>query len=269
MKAAIVAILCAALLAYAQECSNPQPTRGIDGTYFWQDGDCSVQQAWCTYRGATVVDQTCTKCRIGDYGQVGGGSCNCDPRTNYCKQGGNDAGSCRPYTRLDKQCISNQDCRTETNVITTINPVIQTEMKGDESMHCVNGFCKPCDPNVWRDIVGTPGVATIKCAGYSESVSNQLGRYVTETARPGFEYTCTLTGNIIVVNDTIDYNYGYDSGDWTTWTPATSSSSSSSGTATSGASTTGDATSSVGWTLVVPAGSVVLLSLIAILAHPQ
>lgn len=264
MKTSLLCLAILVALTTAQECNNPQPFQGQ--FYFWQDGDCSVETPYCTYRGSNPEQQTCTKCRIGGF-NGGLGSCNCDPRTHFCKQGGSNAGSCRPYTKLNDQCSIDKDCQTRINAITTITPVVQTEDKLDESLSCVFGRCKPCDPDLWRDHIGDPGTATVTCAGYNAAVSDDLDRYVVETSRPRFEFTCTILGDIEVVNDTIDYNFGFPGGDRSEWTPSATDSTSattSGGTTTSGSGSTtagGDATSA-GWGLLQPA----LLALVAVVA---
>jgi len=248
----LICIACAVVVS-AQECNNPQPARGT--AYFFQDGDCSVETPYCTFGGASETQQKCTRCRIGDSGVYGTvGTCNCDPRTHYCSQGGTTAGSCRAYTKLDRPCGSNLDCRTTTNVITAIYPVLQTEQKLDESLACVDGKCKPCDPQIWRDNIGQPGVATVTCGGYNQPLSDTLDRYATESAMPGFTYTCDTAGNIQVVDNQVDYNFEYPGGDRTQWTPTPEASTAPGTTSASGSTSTSatsaDATSSSGWSLV-------------------
>lgn len=244
LKTAVLLVLGVCALVAAQECNDPQPPRGA--TYFWQDGDCSVEKPYCTYRGPNPEQQTCTKCRVGG-GNGGLGSCDCDPRTHYCKQGGNNAGTCQPYTKLGKECRSNQDCRTTINVITSLYPTLQTEESIDEILSCVSGVCRPCNPDTWRDLVGPTESATITCGGYNAGVSDELDRYMAETAMPGFEYTCTFTGHIQVVNEVVDYNAGYPGGDRSQWTPSVDASTTTTTTGTQG--NIEDATSAACWAL--------------------
>ena len=249
----LVCVACVAIVL-GQECNNPQPSRGI--AYYFQDGDCSVETPYCTFGGASETQQKCTRCRIGDSGVYGTvGTCNCDPRTHYCSQGGTNAGSCRPYTKLNDPCGSNLNCRTTVNVITAIYPVVQTEQKLDESLACVDGRCKPCDPQIWRDNIGQPGVATVTCGGYNQPLSDTLDRYAAESAMPGFTYTCNTAGNIQVLDDQVDYNFDYPGGNRTQWTPTPEASpppgtSSETSTSSATSATSADATSSSGWSLV-------------------
>ena len=223
-------LLCLLVVVWAQGCPDPQPASNVN---FKQSIGCDVTAPYCVYRGSQQQPNVCAQCQVrGSWIEAGGGSCQCDMRTQYCEQGGELAGTCQPLTKLNDVCADDLDCRTTTRVIVSNFPSITTETRTNEQLFCVFNRCKPCDPSTWSDFVGQIGVATRQCSGYNAALSDRLGRYATTVSRPNYEYTCTNLGDLVVINATINYNLGYPLGDRSLWTPSPSSVPGSSSTPT-------------------------------------
>ena len=206
------ALLLLAALAASQAC----------GTVGQTDPACNINLPYCTRYSFGA--NRCSRCAPGSL-MVGGGSCMCDASVHACFATDGAFGSCQPYTIKNKACSNDNDCQVR------VNNAVQTGAIS-ESLYCVSGMCKPCSPALWAQFnIGGPSGVFV-CAGFSSTLSDQAGRYVTETARPGTSFSCSAAGEIVPVNNTIDLNYGYPGGDRSAWAV------SSAGTSTTAAVTT-------------------------------
>jgi len=165
----------------------------------------------------------CTSCAIemATPGNLVGGSCACDARTQTC----NLQGRCVDYTLLGRSCSSDGECRRSQ---TAANGRRQTV----EALFCVKSVCKPCSPSAWEQYVGEVGVVNITCGGFNEALSEKLRRYATESVLPGVSFTCDADGNIVyldfgagVTSPAPDWEYGCEGCDPDNWRPPTPSSS--------------------------------------------
>lgn len=207
MRTIIVALI-VALCTYhvAAQCTDAQPT--VSTNYF-QSGSCTAETPFCVYRGPLVSENRCAQCGIGgETSEPGGGSCQCDARTQYCSQTGVSAGTCATYTKINMTCSKDSDCQTKGYVITSIYPTVTTVYTIDEYLFCVGSKCKPCRPTDWIRLVGPLGTPHT-CAGYDSALSNRLGRYADRTSRPAYNYTCLNSGDLVVFNAAVNYDYGY------------------------------------------------------------
>jgi hypothetical protein len=189
-----LSVLCTAALASNQNalCVNAQI-----GTLGGQDRMCDIDSPYCNYQNGP--SKRCGECRVMQSLPVAGGSCECDARSQYCSQASDfSGGQCEDYTMLNKQCVSNNDCKNTASRITYSGNYVTLT---NERLFCVSGMCKPCDPAAW-----TPWQA---CDGYDYTLSLNNGRYATKTRLPPWVYTCMPNGDLVVDNTTVDYNYGY------------------------------------------------------------
>lgn len=204
-------------------------------------GQCSLVKPLC--ENTEFGKNSCLACSTVAPIIGGGGSCQCDASSMYCSQVQATIGTCVPYTMLNKACTADSQCRT-----TTTNLVHTTVAVTNELLFCIQSKCKPCVPSIWTqfNVGGSTGVYT--CPGYSATLSAQYGRYFTSTPMPGFAFSCTAQGDIVIVNASIDFNYQYPGGDRSNWTPSSSGSGSNTQaaavTGASAATTTGAAPSS-------------------------
>jgi len=198
------------------------------------DGTCTLQQPYCTQY--TFGTYYCTPCNIISSTLVGGGSCQCNPATSYCSVDTVSIGVCVPYTIYGQACTKNSDCQT------TGSNVVNTGLI-EQIMYCVNFQCKPCSPALWKQyaIANMPNY-TYTCPGYSATLTNSLGRYATVTPMSAFTFQCLATGDIAVINATVDYNYqrtySYGSTATTTTTSAAVVAATTSGTGATATMTT-------------------------------
>lgn len=218
---ALVVVVVIATLASAQSCNS-----------VGQANECSLQTPWCTQNGGRSY--ACSACTRGIY--EGGGSCQCDPTTSYCSSATNTIGACLPYTTLGKSCQSDANCKT-----TTVNSYFGTVT--EETTYCVNGACRQCSPA--RFAAANPSNPIVTCGGFDSTISDRIRRYATSTNRPGTMYTCGSDGNIIMVNSTIDFSFGFPGPDRNAWSPSigngvavSTSSTAAAALATSGTTTT-------------------------------
>lgn len=207
------------LLAVALICAIWGTTHAQRCTASGQGDNCPLANPWCIQ--VAGFTSFCSACTSGL--QFGGGSCECDPSTSYCSSSTAHIGSCRLFTIVGKACNSDGDCITKTD-----NSYFGS--RTEEFMYCVNKTCRPCSPEKWaqNNVGGASGIVT--CAGFDSAMSDRLGRYATATTRPGTQYRCSSDGMIVMVNNTVDYNYQYNgpAGDRANWSPTTGSTSASS-----------------------------------------
>lgn len=157
------------------------------------------------------------------------GGCSCDSATSYCTMENSQAGRCIAYTKLNFPCFVDGDCQRQ-----ILNAYLQQTV--EQPLLCVNSRCKPCKPSNWAQYTAHSRLTEFLCEGYDAALSNQLGRYATKTMRPGTRFTCDSNGNIVYLNSTVNFAFGYPSGDPANWSPTT--------TGATGASTTGAAVAS-------------------------
>jgi hypothetical protein len=201
-------------------------------------GQCPLAQPVC--QQFTQSFFACAACPP-DYARMGGGgSCYCDASQAYCSSAQTTLATCRLATIINAPCTVDGDCVTHASNTLHANAV-------DQSMYCIGGKCKPCNPATWSKYqIGGPSLR-YTCPGYDPVLSNQYNRYMTGSPMPGFTFTCTSAGDILVLNSTIDFNYGYPGGDRSKWTPtsavvattATTATASTAATATTGAAASG------------------------------
>jgi hypothetical protein len=150
--------------------------------------------------------------------------------------------------------------------ITAIVPTTTTELVVDELLYCVLGKCRPCKPSDWTQFVGPLGTPRT-CGGYDAALSTRLGRYATSTSMPAFTYTCSsLSGDLVVTNSTVDYNYAYPLGDRSLWTPppttTTATAVTATATRTGGGQTSSNANSSAAARVYMATAVVVAAALV-------
>ena len=202
---------------------------------------CPLQQPVCQQYTQSFF--ACATCPPTAYRIVGGGSCYCDASQAYCSSAQTTLATCRLTTLTNQACTSDADCMTRAS------NTLQSNVP-DQILYCIGNKCKPCNPATWSQYqIGGPSLR-YTCPGYDPVLSNQYGSYMTGSPMPGFTFTCTQAGDILVLNSTIDFNYGYPGGDRSKWTPtsavvATTAAATSTATATS-TSTTGAAASGSG-----------------------
>jgi hypothetical protein len=192
--AILLSFLCAAALAsnIGTSCVNAQI-----GTLGGQDRACDIDSPYCTYQAG--LDKYCGTCRVMQSLPVAGGSCDCDARTQYCSQASDaGGGQCLDYTMLNKQCLSNDNCKNTAQRIFYSGGYVTLT---NERLFCINGFCKPCNYTAWTGWQA--------CAGYDYTLSLNIGRYASQTRLPPWTYTCMPNGDLVVDNTTVDYGYGY------------------------------------------------------------
>lgn len=174
------------------------------------DTVCEIDSPYCVYN--KIIDKVCASCRVIVSLPSYGGSCECDARTTYCSQSDNSGGFCLLYSMLNNPCTNDAQCQsTVVRDLPSGGTVILTE----ERLFCVNNKCKPCSPTLWNSTVGAG--ASLTCAGYSASISSAINRYATATRLSGIEYTCSNDGEIVYLQDVVDYNYQYPCGDRANW----------------------------------------------------
>jgi hypothetical protein len=182
-------------------CANAQI--GFTGG---QDSICQIDSAYCNY--VNVVYKQCGTCRVMQATPVAGGSCDCDARTSYCSQKSDQgSGQCLSYTMLNQFCTMDSDCQT---TVTRSLPSGGSVQLPDEHLFCVNSACKPCNPATWNS-------GNVTCPGYSATLSSSLGRYATTSRLSAVVYTCLSNGDIVFLQDTVDYDYGYPCGNRALW----------------------------------------------------
>jgi hypothetical protein len=201
---------------------------------------CPLAQPVC--QQYTLSFYACAACSPTAWRMAGGGSCYCDASQAYCSNAQATLASCRLTTLTNNPCTVDSDCITyATNTMHSNAP--------DQVMYCIGNKCKPCNPATWSKYdIGGPS-RRYTCPGYDPVLSNQYNRYMTGSPMPGFTFTCTQAGDILVLNSTINFNYGYPGGDRSTWTPTSAVVATTAGgatTATAGTATTGAAGSTSG-----------------------
>jgi len=206
-------------------------------------GQCPLAQPVC--QQFTQSFFACAACPPTAYRIVGGGSCYCDASQAYCSSAQPTLATCRLWSIMNKACSTNADCETRTS------NTLQSNVP-DQILYCIGNKCKPCNPATWSQYqIGGPSLR-YTCPGYDPVLSNQYNRYMTGSPMPGFTFTCTSAGDILVLNSTIDFNYGYPGGDRSKWAPTsavvatTATTASAATTSTTATATTGAAASGSG-----------------------
>ena len=214
IRALFIVAALAIVVATAQSCDyigNP----GAEAAF--QNEDCPFDKPYCRLVGdADSAGGFCLPC---DPSHDGWAPCSCDPATSYCGRQTVLAGSCEPYTILDRACSKDDDCVTYVDSVVAIEPEVVIESVVDQRLYCVNDVCKPVTAKQWKKTYGDIG-ETYTCPGYDERASNELGRYAVATMRPGTSFTLTDEGDVQVIDSTIDYNYGFPGGDRSQWQPS-------------------------------------------------
>jgi len=188
-------------LATAQACSSA--------------ASCPLDKSIC--QPITIATKQCSPCSMQASTLVGGGSCYCDPSKGFCATAQAQLGTCQPYTVYNKVCSKDTDCQTRADNVFFTNYI-------SENLYCINKLCKPCSPALWDQYnTGGPN-RTYVCPGYDAHLSNTYGRYAVGSSLPKFTFQCSASGDIVVLNSVLDFNYQYPGGDRSNWTPATTGS---------------------------------------------
>jgi len=198
---------------------------------------CSLTQPVCQQYTQSFF--ACAVCPPDSWRIVGGGSCFCDASQAYCSRAQPTLATCRLWSIMNKACSVDSDCVTYTS--NTLHNNVP-----DQTLYCVGNKCKPCNPATWSQYqIGGPSLR-YTCPGYDPVRSNQYGRYMTGSPMPGFTFTCVQSGDIVVLNSTIDFNYGYPGGDRSKWAPTSAVVATTAAATTATAATTGAAASGSG-----------------------
>lgn len=232
ISVAVVALVASALASTSDSCYPPQQAANSQ-----QTTGCALDTPYCVNRQTTLPQ--CSECRVDTF-TVGGGSCDCPAATHYCSRAVGSSGLCAPYSLLGRTCTQASDCISSTSVVQADGRTQLTMT--NELLYCVAGRCRVCSPTAWQQYVGTPGTAVRTCGGYDAALSNRLMRYATATRNPATSYTCLSNGTVVVLNSTVDFNFGYLGGDRSTWVysaSTTTTTTSSTATRTASTATTG------------------------------
>lgn len=188
LSVAVVVLFALGAVASYESCTPSDPV-------------CTLQNPSCTQYAYDAY--YCTACSIVSPILAGGGSCQCNPATSYCSTDTATLGFCVPYTIYGASCTQDSQCQTSGN--NNVNSGVTEQL-----MFCVGGQCKPCSQTLWAQykVANAPNY-TYTCPGYNAAWSQTIGRYATTTPMPGFTFRCLASGDVEIINATIDYNYGY------------------------------------------------------------